>query len=401
MRAAQGWVPDSGRDGVRAASRAVHAGHHKKAREPLSPPIFQTAVYVYKDLEDYDAVARGDSPGHYYARTSNENVAMLAEAIADLEGAEAGVATSSGMAAILVAIGALAAKPCPIVAPLDLYGGTLVLFRQELEPVGYTVRTVDFTDLDAVAGAIDGAGLVVCETITNPLVRVADLEAICRMASGRGIPVLVDNTFATPILCRPLELGATMSVHSATKYIGGHSDLTAGVVVGAAPEIRKAAARASRLGTTLGPFEAWLAVRGLRTLPLRVERMSANALALAEALQEAPRVQAVHYPTLPGSAQEELARRLLPDGAGGMLAIQLEGGRKTVQRLLDRFRMVSFAASLAGVETTVSHPELTSHRNLTAAERASLGIGPGTLRISAGIEDAGDIIEDFLQGLSR
>ncbi len=384
---------------MKAGSRAVHAGHRKKAREPLSPPIVQTSVYVYDSIEDYDAVARGDSPGHYYARSSNENVAMLAEAVADLEGAEAGVATSSGMAAILVAIGALASRPCPIVAPLDLYGGTWVLFRQELEPAGYTTRIVDFTDLEAVRGAIDGAGLVVCETITNPLVRIADLEAICRMAGDRGVPVLVDNTFATPLLCRPLELGASMAVHSATKYIGGHSDLTAGVTVGAKAPIKAAAARSSRLGTTLGPFEAWLAVRGLRTLPLRIKRMSSNAAALAEALLEAPNVAGVHYPSLPGSAQEELARRLLPDGAGGMLAIQLDGGRAAVQRLLDRFRMVSFAASLAGVETTVSHPEVTSHRYLTPEERAALGIHPGTLRISAGIEEPEDIIEDFLQGL--
>jgi cystathionine beta-lyase/cystathionine gamma-synthase len=385
---------------MKAGSRAVHAGHGKKARESLSPPIVQTAVYVYDSLEDYDAVARGDSPGHYYARTSNENTAMLAEAVADLEGAEAGVATSSGMAAILVAIGALAPRPCPIVAPLDLYGGTWVLFRQELEPAGYTTRIVDFTDLEAVRSALEGAGLVVCETITNPLVRIADLGAICRMAAEKGVPVLVDNTFATPILCRPLELGATMVVHSATKYIGGHSDLTAGVTVGAKDAIKAAAARGSRLGTTLGPFEAWLAVRGLRTLPLRIERMSANALALAEALREAPNVAGVHYPSLPGAAQEELARRLLPDGAGGMLAIQLDGGRAAVQRLLDHFRMVSFAASLAGVETTVSHPEVTSHRYLTPEERAALGIHPGTLRISAGIEEPDDIVEDFLQALS-
>lgn len=384
---------------MQPGSRAVHAGHPKTARAPLSPPIVQTAVYVYDNLEDYDAVASGDVPGHYYSRISNENVAMLAEAVAELEGAEAGVATSSGMAAILVGISALAPRPCPIVAPLDLYGGTWVLFRQELEPAGYTTRIVDFTDLEAVRGALVGAGLVVCETITNPLVRVADLEAICRLAAESGVPVLVDNTFATPILCRPLELGATLSVHSATKYIGGHSDLTAGVTVGPLDAIRAAAARASRLGTTLGPFEAWLAVRGLRTLPLRIARMSANALALAEALREAPTVTGVHYPTLPGSAQEELARRLLPDGAGGMLAVQLEGGLPTVQRLLDRFRMVTFAASLAGVETTVSHPEVTSHRNLTPEERAALGIHPGTVRISAGIEEAGDIIEDFLQAL--
>jgi cystathionine gamma-synthase len=386
---------------MRPGSRAVHAGYRKTARSPLSPPIVQTAVYVYENLEDYDAVARGDLPGHYYSRTSNENVSMLAEAVAELEGAEAGVATSSGMAAIAVAITALAPRPCPIVAPLDLYGGTWVLFRQELEPVGYTTRAVDFRNLAAVAQALEGAGLVVCETITNPLVRVADLEAICQLAASNGVPVLVDNTFATPVLCRPLELGATMVVHSATKYIGGHSDLVAGVAVGAREHVKPAAARASRLGTTLGPFEAWLALRGLRTLPLRIARASQNALLLAEALMEAPGVSAVYYPTLPGSAQEELARRLLPDGAGGMLAVQLDGGRAGVQRLMDRLAMVPFAASLAGVETTISHPEVTSHRYLTPEERAGLGIHPGTVRISAGIEESEDIIQDFLQALAE
>jgi cystathionine beta-lyase/cystathionine gamma-synthase len=221
------------------------------------------------------------------------------------------------------------------------------------------------------------------------------------LAASNGVPVLVDNTFATPVLCRPLELGATMVVHSATKYIGGHSDLVAGVAVGAREHVKPAAARASRLGTTLGPFEAWLALRGLRTLPLRIARASQNALLLAEALMEAPGVSAVYYPTLPGSAQEELARRLLPDGAGGMLAVQLDGGRAGVQRLMDRLAMVPFAASLAGVETTISHPEVTSHRYLTPEERAVLGIHPGTVRISAGIEESEDIIQDFLQALAE
>ncbi|MDQ6691457.1 MAG: aminotransferase class I/II-fold pyridoxal phosphate-dependent enzyme [Candidatus Dormibacteraeota bacterium] len=385
---------------MRPGSRTVHAGYAKGSRRPLSPPITQTSVYVYDDLEDYDSVARGESPGHYYARNSNENVAMLAAAVADLEGAEAGTATSSGMAAILVAIGALAPAPCAVVAPLDLYGGTWTLFRQELAPIGYSMRTVDFRDLGAVESALDGAGLVVCETITNPLVRIADLEQICRMARERDVPVLVDNTFATPILCRPIELGASLCVHSATKYIGGHSDLTAGVTVGSAALVRAAHARSSRLGTTLGPFEAWLALRGLRTLDLRVRRMSANALALAEALQEAPGVIAVHYPSLAGSAQEELAARLLPDGAGGMLAFQLDGPRAAVQRMMSRLQMVCFAASLAGVETTISHPEVTSHRGLSPQERAQLGIHPGTVRVSAGIEEAADIIEDFQQALA-
>lgn len=376
-------------------SRAVHAGRRARAREALAPPIAQTSVYVYEDLEDYDAVARGDSPGHVYARNSNENVAMLEAAVAALEGAEAGVATSSGMAAILVAVAALAPKPGRVVAPPDLYGGTTLLFRNELATWGYELDTQ--RDLDRLEGAV----LVLAETITNPLVRVADLEGVCRRAADAGVPVLVDNTFATPIHCRPLELGASAVVHSATKYIGGHSDLVAGVVCGSRETMGRARASAARLGTTLGPFEAWLALRGLRTLHLRMPRHSANALQLAMALQEAPGVVAVHYPTLPGSAQEELARRLLPNGAGGMLAFQLDGGRAAVQRLTSRLELGLFAASLGGVETTISHPEITSHRYLTPEQRTELGIGPGTVRVSAGLEASDDIVADFLQALAN
>lgn len=376
-------------------SKAVHAGRRARAREPLAPPIEQSSVYVYEELEDYDAVARGSSPGHVYARNSNESVATLERALAALEAAEEAVATSSGMAAILVAVSALAPRPGRVVAPPDLYGGTTVLFRNELARWGYVLDTR--RDLEGLEGAV----LVLAETITNPLVRVADLEDLCRRANAAGVPVLVDNTFATPILCRPLELGASAVVHSATKYIGGHSDLVAGVVCGSREAMAKARGASVRLGTTLGPFEAWLALRGLRTLHLRMPRHSANALALATALQEAPGVVAVHYPTLPGSAQEALAGRLLPQGAGGMLAFQLDGGRAAVQRLTSRFRLALFAASLGGVETTISHPEVTSHRYLAPEERAALGIRPGTVRVSAGLESAGDIVGDFLQALAN
>jgi len=344
-------------------------------------------------------VARGDATGHVYSRNSNENVEMLAAAVAELEGAEAGMAASSGMAAILLAITALAPRPAAIVAPRDLYGGTSALFSHELEPIGYTLRPVDFTDLEAVDAAMDGAGLVLCETITNPLVRIADLEAICALARRRSVPVLVDNTFASPILCRPLDLGATMVVHSVTKYIGGHHDLIAGAAVGPAEAVNAARVRGARIGTTLGPFEAWLALRGMRTLELRMARHSENALALAEALREAPGVAGVRYPRLEGGPQEELAARLLPLGAGGMLALELEGGRPAVQRLLDGLRISKFVASLAGYGTTVSHPEITSHRGLTPEQRTELGITAGTLRISAGIENSEDIIDDFLSAL--
>jgi methionine-gamma-lyase len=389
---------------VNQASRAVHAGRGSKDRPgprgPLAPDLSLGAVHVFTELDDYDAVAGGDRPGHYYGRNSNSNRSMLEEAVAELEGAEAGVATASGMAALHVAILAMAPKPVTIVATRELYGGTLALLRQDLEPAGYEANFVDLSDLEAVRRAIDGAGLVLVETITNPLCAVPDLEAIASMAHSRGIPVLVDNTFATPVLCRPLELGATAVMHSVTKYLGGHSDLVAGVVVGSAPLMAAARARSVRTGSTLGPFDSWLALRGIRTLDVRMRRHSDNALTLARAMRSMPGVTTVHQPLLEGSPSFEVASRLLPQGAGGMMAFDLEGGRAAVQRMMSRFQMVSFAASLGGVETTISYPAITSHRGLSPEERSQLGIGPGTVRVSVGIEAADDIVADFAHALA-
>ena len=385
---------------MKHASRTVHSGRELSARTPLAPDLSTAAVHVYTELEDYDAVARGERAGHYYGRNSNSNRAMLERAVAELEGAEAGVATASGMAALHVAILALAPRPVTIVATRELYGGTLALLRQDMEPAGYETHFVDMGDLEAVRRAVDGAGLVLVETITNPLCKLPDVEAIAMMARARGVPLLVDNTFATPILFRPLEVGATAVMHSATKYIGGHSDLVAGVVVGSGEAMSFARARAVRTGSTLGPFDAWLALRGLRTLDVRMRRHSENALALARALQSVRAVERVHHPLLESSASSEVARRLMRDGTGGMMAFDLIGGRDAVQRMLSRFQIVRFAASLGGVETTVSYPEITSHRGLTRAERAELGVGTGTVRVSVGIEAAEDIVADFTQALS-
>jgi len=213
------------------------------------------------------------------------------------------------------------------------------------------------------------------------------------------VPLLVDNTFATPLLCRPLELGASIVMHSATKYLGGHSDLVAGVMAGDATAIGAARTRAARTGGILGPFDAWLALRGLRTLDVRMTRHSENSLALAQAMRSMPGVARVHHPLLDESPSRGVASRLLPHGSGGMMAFDLVGGRDAVQRMIRRLELVTFAASLGGVETTISYPEITSHRSMTAEERAALGVGPGTVRVSVGIEDPDDIIADFAQAL--
>jgi cystathionine beta-lyase/cystathionine gamma-synthase len=385
---------------MKQPSRAVHAGRDLGARSPLAPDLSPAAVHVYTDLDDYDAVAKGERPGHYYGRNSNANRDMLEKAVAELEGAEAGLATASGMAALHATMVALAPRPTTIVATRELYGGTLALLRLDFEPAGYEAHFVDLTDLDAVRRSLDGAGLVLAETITNPLCAVPDLEAIASMARERGVPLLVDNTFASPILCRPLELGATAVMHSATKYIGGHSDVLAGVAVGSAKDIGAARARSVRTGTTLSPFDAWLTLRGLRTLDVRMRRHSDNSLALARAMRTMPGVAHVHHPLLEGSSSFAVATRLFPQGVGGMMAFDLEAGRAAVQRMLSRFKLVTFAASLGGVETTISYPEITSHRGLTPQERADLGVTPGTVRLSVGIEDPTDIIDDFAQALS-
>jgi cystathionine beta-lyase/cystathionine gamma-synthase len=380
---------------MKPASRAVHAGRELAARSPLAPDLSPASVHVFTELEDYDAVARGERPGQYYGRNTSANREMLERAVADLEGAEAGVATGSGMAALHGAILALAPKPATIVATRELYGGTANLLRQDLEPLGYEPQFVDLMDLDATRRAVQGAGVVIAETITNPLCRVPDLDAIAGMCRERGVALLVDNTFATPLVCRPLDHGATVVMHSATKYLGGHSDLIAGVIMGDAKTMGVARARSARTGTTLGPFDAWLALRGLRTLDVRMRRHSDNSLALARAMGTMPGVARVHHPLLDGP------NPLLPNGSGGMMAFDLEGGREAVQRMISRFQLVRFAASLGGVETTISYPEITSHRSMSVEERRELGVGSGTVRVSVGIEDAGDVIADFDQALAN
>ena len=378
---------------MKPSSRAVHAGRDLGARAPLAPDVSLAAVQVFDDLDDYDAVVRGERPGYYYGRNSNANRETLERAVAELEGAEAGVATASGMAALHGAILALAPKPVTIVATRELYGGTAALLRQDLEPLGYGPLFVDLTDLDATRRALQGAGLVIAETITNPLCRVPDVDAIAAMCAERRIPFLVDNTFATPVLCRPLEHGATVVMHSATKYLGGHSDLVAGVIVGDAKTMGAARARSSRTGTTLAPFDAWLALRGLRTLDVRMRRHSENSLILARSVRDIRGVARVHHPLVDGP------NRLLPHGSGGMMAFDLDGGRDAVQRMMRRVKLVKFAASLGGVETTISYPEITSHRSMSVEERRELGVGPGTVRVSVGIEDPDDIVTDFDQAI--
>jgi len=378
---------------IRAASRVPDA-----PQAPVNVPIYQTATFEVADAAELAELLTFERPGHSYTRYSNPTHAALEAAVAELEGAAAGLATASGMAAIHALILSVLRTGDDLVMPRAVYGGMVGLAGSVLERSGIGHRAVDTTDLTQVEAAIGPrTRLVWVETISNPTTAVADIAALAELAHTRGVLLAVDNTFASPALANPLALSADLVVHSATKYIGGHSDLTGGVLVGPAERVAAARTILINAGGNASPFEAFLALRGLKTLALRMERHSANALAVARALEGASGVARVLYPGLASHPQHELAARTLCDGmAGGMLAVELAGGRRHGERFLERVRVAVHATSLGGVETLVSHPASSSHRQLADDELAGAGLSPGMVRVSVGLEDEADLVEDLV-----
>jgi cystathionine beta-lyase/cystathionine gamma-synthase len=377
---------------IKAAGRVPDA-----PQPPINVPIYQTSTFAVADATELHELLEFQRPGHSYTRYSNPTHAALEGALAELEGAEAGLATASGMAAVHATVMSILRSGDEIVIPAAVYGGMLGLSRTVLTRSGITTTAVDTTDLDAVAAAIGPrTRLLWLETIANPNTAVADIAALSELAHGRGVLVAVDNTFASPALATPLALGADLVVHSLTKYIGGHSDLIGGALFGSAERVAAAREIVINAGGNASPFDAFLALRGLKTLALRMERHSSNALAVAESLEGVEGIAAVRYPGLRSHPQHDLARRILRDGmAGGMLAIELEGGRAHGERFLQRVQVAVHATSLGGVETLVSHPASSSHRQLTESDLAAAGMTPGTVRVSIGLEDSADLIGDL------
>ncbi len=389
-------------------TRAVHAGERAPHGRhiPVATPIHPSVSYLYESADELEAVLGAERPGYVYHRYGNPTVAAFEAAMADLEGGQAAMAYASGMAAIhgaLLAAGVRAGAG--VVAALDVYGATFALTGRLLAELGARVQLVDVTDLPGVERAlteIRPAALLV-ETISNPLLKVADLPALAEVAHQHGAQLLVDSTFATPWLCNPLALGADMAIHSATKYIGGHGDVMAGVVVCSAGT-RPALYELNKLvGGVLGPFEAWLALRGLKTLPLRMARQCDNALQVARWLAAHPAVARVNYPGLSGHPQYNLAERLFAGrGYGGVLSFEIAGADKAaVFRFMESLALCLPATSLGDVYTLVLHPATSSHRALSPAERAQIGIPDGLVRLSAGIEDPADIIADLDRALAQ
>jgi cystathionine beta-lyase/cystathionine gamma-synthase len=359
---------------------------------PLAPALYQSSVYTLPDLDALDRITEGEEPGFIYARDAHPNARRLAERLAVLEGGDWATVCGSGMAAISAILLAHLQKGDRIVASNRLYGRTTQLFGQELPRFGVTAELVDAGNLEAVDAALKpGARMLFVETMSNPLVRLVDLPALIELAHKHRALLVVDNTFATPVLCRPLELGADFVMESLTKMIGGHSDVTLGLVAGKGETPLQIGAAISIWGLASNPFDCWLAERGLATLPLRMQAASANAAALADWLAGQPGVSKVIYPGRPDHPDHVLARKLLPAGYGNMLCFELAGGRGAVNRLLHAAPGIPFSPSLGHTNTTLSHPATTSHRYVSPAERKRQGITDGLIRLSVGIEDLAQI----------
>jgi cystathionine gamma-synthase/methionine-gamma-lyase len=388
-------------------TRAVHAGERAPRPDytPVVAPIHPTVGFLYDSLDDLDAIFGTTKEGYVYPRYGSPTVTAFEDAAAELEGGEAAFAFASGMAAIHVALLAAGVKAgTAIVAALDLYGATYALVGRLMTTLGAQARFVDVTNLSEVEAALAEAhpAALLAETISNPLLKVADVPALAELAHRHGAPMLIDNTFASPYLLNPLAHGADYVIHSATKYLGGHGDVMAGVVVTSKQNRARLYELNKLVGSVLGPFEAWLAMRGVKTLSLRMRQQCANAARIAQWLSGQPAIARVNYPGLAAHPQHELARRLFGDkGFGGMLSFELaDADRARTFRFMEALELCQAATTLGDVYTLVLHPATSSHRALTPEDRARVGIGEGLVRLSAGIEDADDIIADLAQALS-
>ncbi|WP_100259325.1 methionine gamma-lyase [Qipengyuania seohaensis] len=385
------------------SSRAIHHGYDPAENQgALTPPMHLASTFAFESAEQGGAIFAGEQPGYFYSRIGNPTVDLLEQRIAVLEGAEAGVAAASGMGAITAVMWSLLKAGDEIVTDKTLYGCTFAFFRHGLAKFGVKVTHVDLTDTAALEAAMhNGVKVVYFETPANPNMRLVDIAAISEVAHRHNAQVVVDNTYATPALTRPIELGADIVVHSATKYLGGHGDLVGGLVAGSAETMQKVRLEGLKdmTGAVMSPFTATLIMRGLKTLALRMERHSKTAMEVARWLEAQPQVAAVHYPGLESFGQHALANRqmALP---GGMIAFDLAGGYDQGIRFMNRLEMIIRAVSLGDAETLIQHPASMTHSTYTPEERAEHGIGEGLLRLSVGLEEAEDIFADLEQALA-
>lgn len=389
-------------------TQAVHAGDRKKAGShvPVTTPIYTATSYLHENVADLDRIFGGEQPGYSYARYDNPTSAALQDLLTQMESGFGAIACASGMAALQLALlAALTDRPKRVLAASALYGATIQLLMNILEPLGVETRWVDICDTAAVkeAAASFKPGCILMETISNPLLRVGELDRIAEIAKGAGAPLLVDNTFATPLLLRPLELGASFSVHSLTKYLSGHGDVLGGAVICDEENFPTLRNLNRTSGANLGPFESYLSMRGIKTFPLRMERQCANACKVASWLASHPGVEKVHFTGDPSHPDSGVIRRLFPQGLyGAMISVELKGAAKSdIFAFMDRLKMVVTGTSLGDVHTMMLYPVMASHRDLSPKQRERMGIRENLVRISIGIEAPEDIIADLDQALAR
>lgn len=384
-------------------TKAIHgAGGVDAGTGAVSKPIFQTSTFAFKSAEAGARIFADEEEGFIYTRIANPTVQALEREVALLEGGETAVAFASGMAATTAVIIGLCDAGQNMVLCQPVYGGTHSLAHHILPRIGIESHMIDALDLNRVRDAIDeNTGLIWIETPANPTLKVVDIAAIGEIASETGVPMAVDNTFATPYYQHPFDLGARIVVHSCTKYISGHGDVVAGIVVCSKEDAGRIRDEVLKdLGGCLGPFDAWLLLRGLKTLAVRMERHSSNALKVAEYLSGHPKVENVIYPGLPSHPQYEIAARQM-SGFGGMVTFYLDGSREDGARFLNDLRLCTLAVSLGDCDTLIEHPASMTHSTYSAEELASFHIAENLIRISVGLETVDDIIEDLDQALSK
>jgi cystathionine beta-lyase/cystathionine gamma-synthase len=385
-------------------TKAVHAGDRKKTGShiPVTTPIHTAASYFYENLEQLDRVFAHESEGFAYARYDNPTNAALDELAKALENGHGALCCASGMAAIHIALtAALMDRRKFVLAASALYGATVNLLLKVLEPFGTEVNFVDICDLDAVQKAVreHKPGCIVMETISNPVLRVGPVDRIAEIAKEAGAALVVDNTFATPMMVRPLELGASIVVHSATKYLAGHGDVLGGILISDEQHHESIRALARIYGPLLGPFEAYLTMRGIKTFPIRFERQCRNACRVASWLAAHPGVERVFFPADPTHPDSQTIKRLFPqDLYGAMISFELkDAGREQVFRWIDNLKMIVRATSLGDVHSMVLYPAMASHRDIAPKQRERMGIKDSLIRLSIGIEAPEDIIADLEQ----
>lgn len=387
----------------------IHTGNGEKCyamnKQPTVPetfPIYLSSAYIMDSVETIDAICEGKEDGYGYFRVGNPNADATSEILAAADGAEKGLVFASGMAAITTAIQTFVKPGDHIIASPIIYGEAFYFLKYELKRWGVETTFVDFNKEDVKDYIRPNTTLIYGETIANPSMSVPDIQYLADTAHENGAKLFIDNTFATPVIAKPIKFGADLVIYSATKYLGGHDDLVGGAVVGPSDLIEKIRLMLGLYGSNLGAAESWLLSRSLRTLPLRVRKMSENGLALAKYLEAHPKVEKVYYPGLSSSPSKELAdKQFEGNGYGGMLSVNFRGGQEMIDKLIRNLKLIRFVPTLAGVGTTLTYPARASHRDLNKDELAAIGITMGQIRLSSGLEEADDLISDFDQALDK